>query len=138
MSSIEIKSTLRRIKLEEVLNGISGLDTPDLEKFLAEVAHLLAQRKARTLPQRETELLQIINQKLFPEDKQEEYDELYHKLSIEQISPSEHELLLNLIQQREEKGVERMRCLVELAQLRKVSLKELMTHLGIQTLSDAA
>lgn len=138
MSSIEIKSALRRIQLEEVLNGISALDTPDLEKFLVEVAHILAQRKVRTLPKREAELLKVINQKLLPEHKQEEYDELYHKLSVEKISPSEHVALLELIQQREEKGVERMECLVELAQLRKISLKELMTQLGIQTLSDAA
>ena len=34
--------------------------------------------------------------------------------------------VLKLIQQREEKAVERMSYLVELAQLRKVSLKELM------------
>ena len=46
--------------------------------------------------------------------------------------------VLKLIQQREEKAVERMSYLVELAQLRKVSLKELMKQLGIDSLADAA
>lgn len=137
MSSIEIKSALR-IRLEEVLDGVSHLDTPDLEKFLAEVAHLLAQRKAKTLPKREAELLFAINQRLLAKEVQENYDELYAKLQQEVISPDEHQTLLELIQQREEKGVERMACLVELAQLRKVTIKELLEQLGIHSLADAA
>ena len=137
MSSIEIKSALR-IQLEEILNGVSNLDTPELEKFLAEVAHLLAQRKAKSLPKREAELLLKINQRLLSEEAQEEYSKLYEKLQQESISPEEHKALLELIQLREEKGVERMNFLVELAQLRKVSLKELMEQLGIHSLADAA
>ena len=44
MSSIEIKSAVK-IQLEEVLNGVSHLETTELEKFLVEVAHILAQSK---------------------------------------------------------------------------------------------
>lgn len=137
MSSIEIKSALT-IRLDEVLEGISNLDTPDLEKFLTEVAQLLAQRKVKTLPQREAELLLKINQRILPADIQQRYSELYEKLRQENITPDEHKVLLGLIQMREEKGVERMACLVELAQIRKISLKELMAQLGIHALADAA
>ena len=137
MASIKIKSSLR-LQLEEVLDGVSQLDTPDLEKFLVEVAHLLAKRKAKTIPQREAELLLNINQSLLDHKAQEKYDQLYTKLQEETITALEHESLLKLIQQREEKAVERMSYLVELAQLRKVSIKELMKQLGIDSLADAA
>ncbi|MEZ4830367.1 MAG: STAS/SEC14 domain-containing protein [Bacteroidia bacterium] len=136
MSSIEIKSALR-VRLEEVLDGVSNLETPDLEKFLAEVAHLLVQRKVKTLPGREAELLLKINQRLLDEKSQDLYKNLYQKLHDESITAEEHNALMKLIQIREEKGVERMACLIELAQLRKISLKELMKQLGIHSFADA-
>ena len=135
--SIEISSDLK-IRLEEVLHGISQLDTPDLEKFLAEVGQLLAKRKVKTLPKGEAELLLKINQALLSTQEQERYQILYKKLQREEISEEEHQILLELIRLREERGVERMRCLIELAQVRKLPLQDLMKELEIHSLSDAA
>ena len=56
----------------------------------------------------------------------------------EEISEEEHQILLELIRLREERGVERMRCLIELAQVRKLPLQDLMKELEIHSLSDAA
>lgn len=136
MPSIEIKPAIK-VRMEEILDGISHLDTPDLEIFLREVGHLLAKRKATTLSKRETQLLLKINEAVFPDDVQKEYDELYKKLSSEKISPQQHQRLLVLIKQREESGVEKLACLIELAQLKKVSLSTLLDQLGIQSISDA-
>jgi hypothetical protein len=137
MASIKISSSLK-LQFEEVLDGVAKLDTPDLEKFLAEVAHLLVQRKAKTIPEREALLLLKINQRLLEPETLEKYSNLYQKLQEETITEKEHENLLKLIQKREEKAVERMSYLVELAQLRKVSLKDLMKQLGMDSLADAA
>ena len=136
MPSIEIKSALK-IGMDEVLTGISTLDTPDLEQFLKEVAYLLAQRKIKSISERESALLLKINKRLLPETTQNQYDSLYKKLQEERISPKEHTKLLSLIKKREKKGGERLAALVELAQLRKISPKELMKDLGIDSLSYA-
>lgn len=79
---------------------------------------------------RESELLQQINQGL-PAKLQQHYDELTAKLQAETISPTEHQMLLALIDQIELTNAERMKALIELAQLRNVSLEALMNQLGI-------
>ncbi|NOX63951.1 MAG: STAS/SEC14 domain-containing protein [Chloroflexi bacterium] len=116
--------------LDEVLHEISDLDTPHLEEFLPEVSLLLAQRKAARLSKRESELLIKINQGL-PVEMQERYDELMDKLRNGDISASEHQELLRLVDQIEQADAERLQYLIELARLRNISVDELMAQLGI-------
>lgn len=118
MPSIEIKPAIK-IRIEEILDGISHLDTPDLEEFLQEVAHLLAKRRTKTLSARESELLLKLNEAVLSDEDQQTYDLLYGQLQAENITDLNHQHLLKLIQKREEKGVEKMASLVELAQLKK-------------------
>ncbi len=129
MTSVQITSQVS-IGLDQLLNGVSQLETTDLEQFVGQVSSLLAQRKAPSLPRRETELLEQINQGL-PENIQSRYDELQIKLHHETITPEEHQELLSLIDPVEQVTVDRLRSLIELSQLRQVSLDELMTQLGI-------
>jgi hypothetical protein len=129
MTSVQITSQVN-IGLDQLLNGVSQLETPDLEQFVGQINALLAQRKVPSLPRRETELLELINQGL-PEAIQSRYDELQAKLQDETIAPDEHEELLALIDPVEQATVDRLRSLIELSQLRQVSLDELMTQLGI-------
>jgi hypothetical protein len=129
MTSVQITSQVS-IGLDQLLNGVSQLETTDLEQFVGQVSSLLAQRKAPSLPHRETELLELINQGL-PENIQSRYDELQTKLHHETITPEEHQELLSLIDPVEQVTVDRLRSLIELSQLRQVSLDELMTQLGI-------
>jgi hypothetical protein len=129
MTSVQITSQVS-IGLDQLLNGVSQLETTDLEQFVGQVSSLLAQRKAPSLPRRETELLEQINQGL-PEDIQSRYDELQTKLHHETIAPEEHQELLSLIDPVEQVTVDRLRSLIELSQLRQISLDELMTQLGI-------
>ena len=130
MTTIHVKSEVN-IELDELLTGVSQLKTPDLEELLAEVSILLAHRKVASLPEREAELLQEINQAL-PASAQQRYDELNAKLRAETIRPSEHKELLALIDQSEMVAANRLEKLLELAQLRQVTLPELMNQLGIQ------
>ena len=121
------------IELEQVLQGVDTLDTPELERFLAQVGILLARRKAPSIPQREAALLQKINKALLPDPTQIHYQQLSQKLNTGTITPIEHENLLNLIDVIEQADAERMQALFELAQLRNVPLEALMLQLGIQT-----
>ena len=135
MVTVEIKPNTT-VKIEEILNGISKLETGDLESFLKQVAHLLAIRKAPHLSSKETELLLKINEKL-PSSLTEKYHTLHKKLQAENITKKEHEELLQIIKIMEQNNVEWTKALVELAQLRKVAPRVLMTQLGINPRANA-
>ena len=66
MPTVQVKSNVE-LGLDEILTGISQLDTPDLEQFLEQVSRLLARRKAQSLSKREAELLLRINQGVEPQ-----------------------------------------------------------------------
>ena len=130
MTTLHINSA---IELEQVLQGVDSLDTPELERFLAQVGTLLARRKAPSIPQREAVLLQQINRPLLPQPQQIQYQQLSQKLHTDNIAPSEYDALLNLVDMLEQADAERMQSLLELAQLRNLPLDILMQQLGIQT-----
>lgn len=130
MTSVQITSQVN-IGLDQLLSSIAELETPALEQFVGEVNSLLAQRKATTLPRREIELLEQINQGL-PDETQQRYDTLQIKLQDEVITPEEHQELLSLIETVEAATVERLEALVELSNLRDVALDVVMEQLGLQ------
>jgi hypothetical protein len=128
MPTIHISSPVE-IELDAVMSGVAQLDTPSLERFAAQVNTLLARRKTPHLTRRETELLQRINQE--PPVDQKRYRQLDDKRRAETLTPAEHQELLDLIAVNEQADGERLRCLVELAQLRGVGFDELLSSLGI-------
>lgn len=127
MTTVQVKSN---ISIDELLGGVSQLDTIEIEGLLSEISLLLAHRKSPSLPVTESALLQNIGKGL-PDDIQIRYDELQRKLLAEQITTEEHQELLELIEIIENNDAERLRSLIELSQLRKVNLDELMIQLGI-------
>ena len=127
MPTVEVRS---QVSLDELLNGVAQLDTPELERFLSQVLALRAKRIAPCLLREETELLEKINQGL-PLDVQQRYDELTAKRQAETLNPEEHQELLALIEHIEQEDAERAQALAELAQLRNMSVTTLMAELGI-------
>lgn len=121
---------MSKIELDQLLNGVVQLETDELERFAEQVNLILAQRKVPSLPQPEAELLQQINQGL-PEDIQHRYSELRAKRHAETLAPEEHQELLTLIDTIEQADADRLQHLIELAQLRRVPLPDLMHQLGI-------
>lgn len=117
--------------MDELLNGVAQLDTPELEQFISQVLTLRAKRIAPSLPEEEARLLEKINQGL-PPDVQQRYDELTAKRRAETLTPEEHEELLDLIDRIEQADAERVQALAELAQRRGVSITTLMAELGIR------
>ena len=129
MTTIQVKSEVK-IDIEQLMDGVAQLDTPALENLLSQVSLVLAQRKAPRLPKQESMLLQKIN--LGASDViHKRYRELQAKLHHETISADEHQELLELIDEVELADAKRLQALLELAQLRQVSLDDLMHQLGI-------
>jgi len=127
--TIQVQSEVK-IDFEQLLDGVAQLDTPALEHLLSQVSLVLAQRKAPRLSAQESTLLQKINLGL-PVVVQQRYNELQAKLHSATISPDEYQELLALIDEVELADANRLQALFELAQLRQVSLAQLMDQLGI-------
>lgn len=127
MSSIEIRS---QVSLTELLQGVSQLDTRELDDFVSQVLTLRARRIAPSLAAEEARLLETVNRRL-PTAAQQRFEELSVKRSEETLTAEEHRELLDLIDRIENADAERVRALTSLAQVRGVSVQELMNQLGI-------
>ena len=129
MTTVQFKSEVS-IELDQLLTGVAQLDTPDLEKLLIQIQQVLAHRQNHSLPALEIELLQKINQAL-PEEIQQKYNDLNAKMRSQTITPDEHQDLLKLIDVVEQADGDRLQNLIQLSQLRNISLPELMKQLQI-------
>ena len=129
MAKVQVTSEVN-IDTEQLLEGVAQLDTRELTHFLSQVGSILVSRGS--LPVSEAALIQQINQGL-PAETQQHYDELQAKLSQDTISQEEHQILLELIDVVELASTERLKHLIALAQLRQVSVDEVMQQLEIQT-----
>lgn len=127
MQTIEIQKGIR-VGYEDLLNGVSGMDTSDLEKLMDSVAHILAGRKHQSPTEREQELLKRI-ESVVPEFVRERYKRLHEKLQKEKISETEQAELLQIVAFMGEMAVVRLHLMSELAALRQVSLKEVAEQL---------
>jgi len=134
MVNLEIKSSVN-VKIEEVLEAVRNLDTPELEDFFQQIAEIVVRRKNALSPNKEAELLTKINAPALPEKAQVEYEFLYGKLQSETINEEEYQRLSELMQKIEEKGVDRLKHLVELSKLKNKSLSELMIELKIENIT---
>ena len=124
--------------MDKVLEDANHLNDTELEQLLHEVAQLLAMRKGKTLSHEETTLLNNIYKPAFSPDEQKQYDTLYKKLQAGIIDKIEHHTLIALIEKQEQHHVDRLKNLMALAHIKKISLDELMNQLGIRQVSDNA
>ena len=118
------------LAIDDVLDGVSKLETSDLELFLQKIGRLVALRKSPSISEKETILLKAINEST-PSLLQNQYMILAKKLHEETITEAEHSQLLEIIDQLEAKKVERLQNLIELAHLRNTSLNSLMEDLNL-------
>lgn len=128
MTTIQLQS---QVSLDALLSGVEQLSTPDLERLANRVLALRARRHAASLPRKEAELLQRVNQGLSAETQQR-FNLLTAKRRAEILTPAEHQELLELVDEIELRDAKRLEYLAELAQLRNISLRTLMNQLGIR------
>lgn len=115
---------------EQLLNAVKQLSEEEREQFFEHLVEWRSQDKLPRLSLTESELLARINQSLSLEVR-ERYHELTAKRRALLISDEEYEELLRLTDEVEKADAERIRCLMELARLRKVPLDELIRQMGI-------
>lgn len=127
MSSIQIKSS---VTIEDLLQGVAQLEGKELDDFIQQVLSMSVRRKAAYLGERESELLELINES-FPAPVQQRFRELDEKRRAETLTEAEQEELIRINSEMEMQNVQRLKYLSELALLRKVSLRSLMEQLGI-------
>ena len=117
--------------VDELVKAAEQLPQTDLENLTAQVLTLKARRAAPELLKNEAELLRNINRGR-PDALQKRYRELMAKRRSETLTESEHAELLHLTNQVEKYDTERLKYLTELANIRKISLTELLDELGIE------
>lgn len=121
------------ISFEDLIQSVSNLESNEIMQFMQEMGRVIAARKVKSLSQRETELLKAINDSM-PNKLQLAYETLMLKLNNENISEKEHQELLKIVAKVEIYKVKKVECMVELAQLRKISLKQLAQQLNANSL----
>jgi hypothetical protein len=132
MPTIQVQAELSS---DDLLHAVEQLAPPELERFVQQVLALKAQRQTSCLSHAETELLGRINRGL-PPGVRERYAELIGKRQSQTLLPEEHEELLRLTDEVETLEAQRARALVELAQLRRQPLANLLQDLGIPAPAD--
>lgn len=128
MATVRIEAELSTDKL---LEAVKQLSLRELDSFIEQVLAFQAERKAPALPVDETALLLKINNGP-PAKVQQRYRKLIKLRQEERLTQDEYEELLRLTDDVEQKQVERLEALAELARLRGKSLRELMDVLGIK------
>lgn len=128
MPTIKIKAQLSQ---EDLLQAVQQLSLPELQGFVQEIIALKAKHQSPSLSKNETELLLKINQGI-PPAIQKRYQILINKRNQETLTEQEYQELLQLTDQVEIHQAQRLEYLVQLAQLRQISLTDLMTQLGIK------
>jgi iron-sulfur cluster repair protein YtfE (RIC family) len=122
------------MSLDELIKAANQLNETDLDQLLYQVVALRTQRKAHVLPAEEAQLLDKINQGI-PAELRAQYQVLRAKREAEILTEDEYSALIQLSEQIEQIGAERLEALAKLAQLRQISLTQLMEHLSIQPVS---
>lgn len=119
-----------QIESEQLLKAVEQLPPRELDAFVAQVLAVRAQREAPTLSVAESTLLLMINS-IISEPMQQRYDELIGQRQAEQLTPTEHAELLQLTTEIEQREVDRVAALANLARLRGVPLTQLLQTIGI-------
>ena len=122
------------MSLNELIQAANRLDEADLDQLLQQVVTLRARRKAPVIPNQEALLLEQINQGI-PINLRQQYQTLRTQREAEKLTDSEHQTLIQLSKQIEAFGAQRLESLAQLAQLRQVSLLDLMETLGIPSVT---
>ena len=115
---------------ENLLKAAERLPINELANLVQDLLSLQARRQAPVLSPSEADLLQQINQGLSPE-QQTRYHELIEKRLDETLTSAEHQEFMRLNQVVEQFNVTRNKSLVVLAQIRRTTVPQLMTDLGI-------
>ncbi len=125
-------------EIEVQVRQVAAEQGKHLEAYLLDlIQHAVADQASASAVQPETEadLLEQINRGLAPASWQR-YHELRAKHQAQTLTPTEHQELIALSDEREQANVQRVAALIRLAHLRQTSVDALMTDLGLHPPTD--
>lgn len=111
------------ISTENLLNAVVRMPEKDFERFL---------RNAKQLKDRETKLVNTLENFDLSAEKKKVYRQLLKKFRAEKISTAEHQQLITLTEELENLNVARIKNIAEIAKLRNSTLKEVIKDLNIK------
>jgi hypothetical protein len=123
--------------IPSLLGGFSEMPLKELEHFIKELNALAIRKRVLDKGNQDKILLRKINETVLTEPLMERYIGLQDKMEVENLSDTEYQELLNLVDKEEKMRNKRFQYLLELSQLRGVSLTELMNNLGLNILNHA-
>lgn len=133
MEKIQIQAN----NIQSLIGGFSEMPLNDLESFISGLNALVIRKRVTDKGKRDKALLLKINQTVLSEQSMQRYIFLQDKMEIENLSDSEYQELLALVNQEEKIRNKRFQYLLELAQLRDIPLIELINQLGLNILHNA-
>ena len=120
-----------------LMQGAAQMPITELERFVQQLNALIVQRKTTDTNYRQRFLLGKINETILSKDKTERYQFLIYKHEFNVLSDAEHQELLHLTEEEETIRVQRLTYLIELSQLKGLSLGQLMENLGLNRPANA-
>lgn len=134
---MEALSISRPTNALSLLPNMAELPVSELEVYLIEISALIRRKQTTDNKVRERVLLDKITQTVLSKKKTQRYQELVEKLEFETMTDAEHAEFMRLATQEEKLRNQRVKCLLELAQLRALSLPQLMKDLGLNKAQNA-
>ena len=120
------------IDSESLLRDADIMPVNELERFLKDINAMLRRKRTQDKDLRERQLLHKITNTVLDTAQRERYLILIEKLELGTMTDAEH-AEFDLLGNKEEKlRNQRVKHMIELAQLRAVSLSEVMESLGLK------
>ena len=116
---------------QTLLKDFSQMPLDEIERFAQSLNALITQKRSTDKTYQDRVLLKKINQTVLGEIKTKRYQLLVQKMEMETISDLEYNEFMQLAEYEEAIRYERLKYLVELAQLRSITLPQLMDNLGL-------
>jgi hypothetical protein len=116
---------------QSLLQSVSQMPLVELESFVHQLNAVILRKKTTNEQVQDTILLDKINSTVLDKTKRQRYQALIYILEMKSISDAEHTELMDLVEQEEKIRVKRLKYLIQLAQLRNITLPQLMKNLEL-------
>ena len=120
-----------KIDSQSLLRDVDRMPVNELERFLNDINALLRRKRTQDKALRERQLLHKINNTVLDVAQIERYHALEEKLELSTMTDAEHTEFDVLGNKEEKLRNLRVKYMLELAQLRAVSLTQVMESLGL-------
>lgn len=111
------------VPTENLLQAVVRMPAKEFERFF---------KSAKQIKDREARLIAKLDEFQLAPEKEKLYRRLLRKFRAERITPEENQVLIDLTTALERLGVERLKCIAEIAKIRHSSLDEVFKDLNIK------